>query len=409
MRRVGVLILVGSVLGSLLSVPAVTQARSLRDQLGQSQSTVGLQPGQEFDALASNIADTAARSLPTIAASAGFTYKYNPAIEAFERTSDTLGPIFLERPDTIGKGKFNVNVSYQYVQFDSFDGRSLDRLEGRNPVVVGLSSGGTAVGAEADRLRYRLGLHSHIAAFSLTYGIFDNLDVNVLVPVISTHLAVGVRSQQVATGTSVNGPFTADAGPPVNGSSHGDATGVGDVLVRAKYQLPQFDFLRSALGLQLRLPSGRESDFQGTGAVEISPFFYASTKLWNIVEPHLNLGMDYNTENVDRSEARYGAGVDVDAHPRVGLSVGFLGRSELGSSAPTSATLFRHLQPNGSVAQERLLGLDFGRKDFFDLTFGVRTVVWRNIMLFANGIYALNDSGLRNDTIIPSVGVEGTF
>jgi hypothetical protein len=35
--------------------------------------------------------------------------------------------------------------------------------------------------------------------------------------------------------------------------------------------------------------------------------------------------------------------------------------------------------------------------------------VWREIMLFANGIYALNDDGLRNGTVIPTVGVEGTF
>jgi hypothetical protein len=30
-------------------------------------------------------------------------------------------------------------------------------------------------------------------------------------------------------------------------------------------------------------------------------------------------------------------------------------------------------------------------------------------MLYANGIYALNSAGLRNDTIIPSGGIEGTF
>jgi len=30
-------------------------------------------------------------------------------------------------------------------------------------------------------------------------------------------------------------------------------------------------------------------------------------------------------------------------------------------------------------------------------------------MVFANGIYALNNDGLRNDLIIPTVGVEGTF
>ena len=30
-------------------------------------------------------------------------------------------------------------------------------------------------------------------------------------------------------------------------------------------------------------------------------------------------------------------------------------------------------------------------------------------MVYANGIYALNDSGLRNDTVIPAAGIEGTF
>ena len=384
-------------------------ARSLRGQLGGSQSTVGIQPRQEFSALAASIADTAARSLPLISASAGFTYQYNPAIEAFDRTSDTLGPLFLERPDTLGKGKFNFNVSYQYVQFDAFDGTGLDRLENRDPIVVALQSGGQAIGAEATRLRYRLKLQSHVAAFSVTYGIFDNLDVNLLVPVISTNLDVGIRSQQVATADSVSGPFASDSGPAVNGATHGSAFGVGDVLVRAKYQLPRCESVRSALGLQLRLPSGRTADFQGTGAVEVSPFFYASTRLWERVEPHVNLGVDYNTNDTSRSAARYGVGVDVDAHPRVGLSLGFLGRSEFGASAPAATTRFQHLQANGTVQRESLLGIDFARKDFFDLSFGARVVVWQNLMLFANGIYALNDAGLRNDTIIPSVGIEGTF
>jgi len=30
-------------------------------------------------------------------------------------------------------------------------------------------------------------------------------------------------------------------------------------------------------------------------------------------------------------------------------------------------------------------------------------------MFFANGIYALNSEGLRNNSVIPTVGVEGTF
>src|SRR5581483_10360007 len=183
----------------LLLVAASADARSLRDQLGQSSLTVGLAGGGAFDALAENIAETAARSLPVVSASAGFTYRYNKELDIFERTSDTLGPIFLERPDTLGKGKLNVNVSFQYVQFDEFDGQSLNRLRNTDPIVIRVADvAGNTVGFTANQLRYGLKIQNYITAFSLTYGIFDDLDVNLLVPVIETNLDVGVRSKQVA-------------------------------------------------------------------------------------------------------------------------------------------------------------------------------------------------------------------
>jgi hypothetical protein len=111
---------------------------------------------------------------------------------------------------------------------------------------------------------------------------------------------------------------------------------------------------------------------------------------------------------VAKSQARWGLGVDVDVVKRVGLSLGFHGRDQFSGSASASDTSFLHLTPSG-VRAEPLLGIDFGRKDFFDLSFGVRAVVWRQLMVFLNGIYALNDDGLRNDSIIPVAGLEGTF
>ena len=92
-----------SVWAAVLAVAAVStvHARSLREQLGASSLTVGLAGGSAFDALAANIADSAARSLPVVSASAGFTYRYDRDLETFVRTSDTLGPIFLERPETL--------------------------------------------------------------------------------------------------------------------------------------------------------------------------------------------------------------------------------------------------------------------------------------------------------------------
>ncbi|HJQ85137.1 MAG TPA: transporter [Candidatus Binatia bacterium] len=388
---------------------APAHALSLKDRFSLAAQRVGLQGGGAFDALGEAIADTAARNLPVISSSAGFTYQYNPQLEVFERTSETLGPLFLERPDTLGRGKFNVNVSYQYVDLNQLDGDETSSLEGPDPIVIAVTDvAGTPLGFTANRLRYDFNLVNHIAALSFTYGVLDNLDVNVLVPLIHTRFDVAAETQTLFA-ADVGGPFNPAPGPVLRGApSRADKTGVGDIFLRAKYQLPRLGDWRSAAGLQLRLPSGEEDDFQGTGSFEASPFLYLSTVMWGRVEPHANLGVDLNADDVEASQGRYGLGVDVDVHPRVGLALAFLGRSQFTGSASADETDFLHLT-GGGLALRPLLGVDFDRKDFFDLAFGARFVVWRQIMLFANGIYALNDDGLRNDTIIPTAGVEGTF
>jgi hypothetical protein len=383
-------------------------ARSLRDDFAQASQSVGISPGSAFNALADSIAGTVANNIPTISASAGFTYRYNPTLEVFERSSDTLGPIFLERPDTLGQGKFNVNVSYQWVEFNTFDGVSLSNLQGANPIVLRtVNASGNLVGFTADRLQYRLGLHNNIVAFSFTYGILDNLDVNLLLPLIATSLNVGVTRQQLQT-AGPDGVFSPNSGPPVTGRSSGDAFGAGDLLMRFKYELPQLDWFRSAVGLQFRFPSGRVDDFQGTGDFWITPAFYASTLLWSRVEPYVNAAIDIDTIDTAQSQARYGAGFDVDVIPRLGLTFAFLGRSQFERPTPANETNFLYLTPTGT-ARLPLLGIDLGRKDFFDFSFGFRANVWEGLMLFANGIYAMNSEGLRNSTIIPTVGLEGTF
>jgi len=121
------------------------------------------------------------------------------------------------------------------------------------------------------------------------------------------------------------------------------------------------------------------------------------------------VAIDVRTDDVSQSQARWGVGVDADVLPRLGLVLGFLGRDEFSREASSGDTNFLHLQSNGTTQLEPLLGMDFDRKDFVDLSFGLRAVLWRDIMLFLNGIYDLNRQGLHNDTIIPTVGLEGTF
>lgn len=391
----------------LLALGSPVWAASLRSTLGSASELVGISGGTAFDALARVIANTAARSIPVISASAGFTYRYNPDLDVFERSSQTLGPVFLERPDTLGRNKINVNVSYQFVQFDEYDGEDLSDLEAPDPIVLKDVTGGTVVGLTATRLRYRLGVRNHIAALSVTYGVLDELDVNLLLPLLATTFDVGVTARTIAT-AGPDGVFAPAPGAPTTGRTDDRAVGVGDLLARFKYRLPDRGRLRSAASLQFRIPSGDEDEFQGTGDFEVSPGVSAGAVLWDRVSTYGNLVVDLNASDVSRSQFRWGLGADIDVTPRFNVALAFLARHEIDAPVDSGETDFLHLTPAGLVDRP-LLGIDFDRSDYYDLSFGARLVVWRDIMVFANGIVALNDSGLRNGTVIPTIGLEGTF
>jgi hypothetical protein len=401
LRTFAILMLVGSSVS-----PA--GAWDLRDQIPAVTGKLGIKSLGAFEALADAISDTAARDVPVLAASAGFTYRYNPELGIFERTSETLGPLFVERPDTLGRGKINTSVSFQYVQFDQWDGQDLGGLTAPAPIIAReTDANGNLLRRSAWEYRYNLGLINHIVGLSLTYGLFDDLDVNLTVPLMSTHFDTTATVHQVAV-AEPGQPFTAQPGATASSRLEATKYGVGDILLRGKYQLPQAGGLRSAAGLQFRLPSGDQNNFQGTGALEVTPSLYASTVLWSRVEPHVGVGVDLCADDVSRSEGRYGGGVDVNITDRIGVVLDFLGRSEFKRSSPPGATEFKHLVAGKSTPWP-ILNARFDRKDFFDFSFGIRGVIWRTIMFFVNGIYAVNDDGLRSSEIIPTVGFEATF
>mgnify|MGYP001410616569 CR=1 FL=1 len=74
--------------------------------------------------LAPNAAD-----FPALSTAPGFTYTFNPELDEFERSSNSLGSVFVERPRTIGEGRLALGVSYAFVDFQELDGEELDGLD----------------------------------------------------------------------------------------------------------------------------------------------------------------------------------------------------------------------------------------------------------------------------------------
>src|SRR5262249_18711637 len=156
-------------------------------------------------------------------------------------------------------------------------GADLGSLTAPAPIVARETDGtGNLLRRSAWAYRYNLLLINHIVGLSLTYGLFDDLDVNVTVPLMATHFDTTAHVHQVAV-AEPGQTFQAERGASASSTLDASKYGVGDVLLRTKYQLPRLGWLRSAVGLDLRLPSGNEANFQGTGTFEATPSLYAST------------------------------------------------------------------------------------------------------------------------------------
>ena len=226
---------------ALVAVCAVGRpaAASLRDNLARASETVGINSGSAFDALAEAIAITNANNIPVVSASAGFTYRYNPQLEAFERSAETLGPIFLERPRNAGAGQVQREPELAV--------RAVQRVRRRR---AWATCRATAPSCCATSTRPATCSASRPTGSSTASGCRTTSSPSASPTASSTtststcscrssprRSTSASRAQQVQT-AGPDGTFAPDTGPPVTGRTDGNAFGAGDLLLRLKYQLP---------------------------------------------------------------------------------------------------------------------------------------------------------------------------
>lgn len=418
--------------------------------------------------LSTAISTQVANQIPTLSTSAGYTYEWNPELEVLERSAKTFGPLFTERAVTLGRNKFNINASYSWIRFDSFNGKNIDHLRSQAEVAyvpetgntqffgpsrsADLDGNGTQEALIGDELDLHLDLETQLWDFSFTYGVLDDLDVNFDIPVLYTYArselletlpdprCVGVSADCNTLFTSgigdkpgsvggIPGSFT-EIGPTAD---RDDKLGIGDIHLRAKYAALRRPVSVAAL-LDLSLPTGKKENFQGTGDTRLHTGVVASKDILDFLEFHTQAGVQFNINTIDRSQARYAAGFTAQATNAIALTVDFIGRSEFGPQGriPNTGRLpaVRNIggvptltQPlseidgvdeNGNPVNEdanfkgRPIFIDIKRNDILDLAVGGRFAVGDQGILFLNFLVPLNQDGLRAD-FIPTVGFERTF
>ena len=353
--------------------------------------------GQPF---ARALAQQVARSIPLPSASAGVSYVLtdDPLVPG-ERVVSLAGQLYLERPDTLGRGRWNVSLAYQRVRIDTVGGDDIRDLRDVEPPLCGRFGCGRTL--TVPKLSIDLAVDQAIAG--VTYGVTDDVEVNLTVPTLASELDFDVFVRL-------------DDGSTDQAHASNSKLGVGDLLARTKWRFLDAGRVRAAVGLGLRIPSGEEENFQGTGDTELAPQLSLAGDLCRLGRVRLvsilNGALDADLADGDRSQARWGLGLDVHVGDAATVAVAVLGRHPFARIAPPGffdVPRCRDRSTCTGAERRPVFGLSGERPDFYDFAVGTRVNLWRHWVIgFANAIVPLNRDGFRAD-VIPFVGVEAVL
>ncbi len=364
-------------------------------------------------------------TFPLASSAGGFTYRLDPALGVFTRATDSFGPIYADRADTIGKGKFAVGVNFSHFSFNRIDDVSL--RDGGVEIVLthqDLPPAGCCLRPffEGDVITTRtsLEIQTNITAFTFSYGVTDRLDVGAAIPVVKVQIQALTEAtiDKLATGGSSS---TVGIHRFPNGEDSetfqqsGSASGVGDVVLRAKYRAISGAGAGLAVGLDVRLPSGEERDLLGTGATQVKGFLIGSAHL-GAFSPHVNGGYTWSSRNRPiPDEIDYTAGFDWALSPRLTFIVDALGRTLRKSQVlrEVDTTFEYNVNPNTdpvslrSTTLKQLIATQQDATSFLG-SVGFKINPVGNLLITVNGLFSLNNRGLQA-RFAPLVGLDYSF
>jgi hypothetical protein len=355
-------------------------------------------------------------SVPIPSPASGFLYSFDSSLGVYSRSGQSFGPIFAERAETIGKNKFLAGISYQHFNFDRLDGLNLKQIpalfqhqpaenpEYQKDVITTDNSFDIQVGQT-------------VAYF--TYGLSERLDLSVAVPIAtaSVEIVSDATIRRIGTSSEPDVHFFDSPFPSRDRktfAASGSASGLGDVLVRAKFTAFRWKNGALAAGLDARLPTGDEYNFLGSGSFGARPFAALSYRFGSF-SPHLNLAYQWNGNSVlagnfqtgatgnQSDQLQYTMGFDLGVTPKFTFAADYLGQLQLQGSR-VNLVDFRAANgvrfPNVQIDRRRL------PQNAAALGFKVNPI--SELLVTFNVLMAIDDHGLR-DRISPMLGLSYTF
>jgi hypothetical protein len=377
----------------------------------------------QFQALAAFNTEVAGQlsSFPRASSGGGFTYRFDPDLGVLVRTTDSFGPVYTERADTIGKGRFDFGINYSSFTFDTIDGLSL--RDGDLRLVFTHVHVSNFVEGDVITADLRLKLTTNITAFVFTYGLIDAVDLGVVVPLVKVDMQTQSTAavQRLATGLCcLTIHQFVGGGSSATVSQSGSASGLGDVLARAKVRLLRGPMGAMALLADARLPTGEERDLLGTGTTQVTGALVGSVH-FRPVSLHGNAGYTWaapkNGVKVVPDQVVYNFGLDVAAHARLTFSAEVVGRvvrntqkvfTENHSYTADRASADQTSFSPYSQDFPRLVVSPVSNDNRLSGSVGLKINPFGNLLVTLNGLYPLTNKGLQ-DKFTPLIGIDYSF
>ena len=359
-------------------------------------------------------------SFPLSSTVAGLTFDFSTGIPV--STSTSLGPIFAERAQTLGKGRFNLGFNFSYL--------NMDKLRGVNTDDIMFTFTHQDVGApglgdsdnEFDNidLFMNMNLSASILAFIATFGITNRLDIGVAVPFVN----IKMQAEPFAV---INSFTLAKLGAPnhffvENGDTllstrpdpvDDNATGIGDIAIRAKYNFLKEKPVNFAALFEYRAPTGDEKNFLGTGKSSFKAVLISSGSIHDF-NPHLNLAYNYRSSDLERDAIEVYLGFDQKVSETLTLAIDVLSEFEIGSEIealkfPEPVVSERDI---GSIHLRQEVPVTniprFSNDNTINAAWGFKFHPKKSLMIIGNVFAPLNDGGLRSNWT-PTFGFEFSF
>jgi hypothetical protein len=387
-------------------------------------------------------------TIPIATPASGVVFKEDPLTKSMLPSSDSLGTILTERPETMGRGRAFLGLSRQSFRFTHMDGHNMSAMHllypGGEPTNVfqngvrQMTSPATIDGNVDLRLSQNVAL--------LSYGLTNRTDVSIALTTVQASMSVVASNAKIhnngnpaAGGTcwcaqtfdvasSLSDPeskygVSGLSIPGVFGSARSSSSGLGDTLLRVKRVLWESRRFTASAGGDLRLPTGDALNLRGSGAVGLKPFVAVALPGFDLgtvrFSPYANFGYQFNGKSVLAgdvlrgvkeslpNQVHWSAGMSAKFHPRMALVADMIGLRVRGIEQLITVTVPGRGNGTGNVTG----ALPNPARQSFSNTngsFGLKLRTVGNLVASANMAVAFDKNGTR-DRLVPLFGLGYSF